>query len=162
MVLRIKKKSRKYLGNRTWGAGNIKNNRGAGDRGGVGKAGRGHKWTHIIVYERDRIGKRGFYRSRRQDKILMSINLGQIAERLKKEKGARQEIELSGYKVLGSGSLPSPIVIKASGFSKSAVEKITKIGGKAIVLGKQAEEKAEETPAKQPLQQEKSQAEPGA
>ncbi|MGC8547998.1 MAG: uL15m family ribosomal protein [Candidatus Micrarchaeia archaeon] len=147
MVLRIKKRSRKYLGNRTWGAGNIKNKRGAGDRGGVGKAGRGHKWTHIVVYERDRIGKRGFYRSKKQSKVLMGINLGQIAEKLKKEKNAKQEIELSGYKVLGSGSLAFPIVIKASGFSKNAIEKINKIGGKAIVLSNEPKQQ-EQGPAK--------------
>jgi large subunit ribosomal protein L15 len=38
-------------------------------------------------------------------------------------------------KILGSGELASAITIHAHKFSKSAVEKIEKAGGKAIVLG---------------------------
>jgi large subunit ribosomal protein L15 len=38
-------------------------------------------------------------------------------------------------KVLGSGELTSAIIIHAHKFSKSAVEKIEKAGGKAVVLG---------------------------
>ena len=38
-------------------------------------------------------------------------------------------------KILGSGELSSAITIHAHKFSKSAVEKIEKAGGKAVVLG---------------------------
>jgi large subunit ribosomal protein L15 len=38
-------------------------------------------------------------------------------------------------KILGSGELTSAITIHAHKFSKSAVEKIEKAGGKAVVLG---------------------------
>jgi len=38
-------------------------------------------------------------------------------------------------KILGSGELTSAITIHAHKFSKSAVEKIVKAGGKAVVLG---------------------------
>jgi large subunit ribosomal protein L15 len=38
-------------------------------------------------------------------------------------------------KILGSGDLASAITIHAHKFSKSAVEKIEKAGGKAVVLG---------------------------
>ena len=57
MVLRRSKKNRKNLGRRTWAVGNKKNNRGAGSRGGTGKAGRKHKWTFIVKYQKNRIGK---------------------------------------------------------------------------------------------------------
>jgi large subunit ribosomal protein L15 len=38
-------------------------------------------------------------------------------------------------KILGSGELTSALTIHAHKFSKSAVEKIEKAGGKAVVLG---------------------------
>ena len=39
MVLRKDKRARKFLGDRRWGGGNIKNNRGKGDKGGIGRGG---------------------------------------------------------------------------------------------------------------------------
>jgi large subunit ribosomal protein L15 len=45
-------------------------------------------------------------------------------------------------KILGSGELTSAITIHAHKFSKSAVEKIEKAGGKAVVLGAAVAEKA--------------------
>ena len=52
VVVRVKK-NRKYFGSRSWGAGNIKNARGAGDRGGVGRGGRKHKMSYYWVYDRE-------------------------------------------------------------------------------------------------------------
>ena len=48
--------------------------------------------------------------------------------------GGKGEIELRGYKVLGGGSISKPIKITASGFSKSAQEKIKSAGGEAIQI----------------------------
>lgn len=132
MVLRKGKKSRKYLGTRSWGAGNIKNRRGAGDRGGVGRGGIKAKWTHKVVYEKDSIGKVGFSRWRATK--LDEINLGGISKRLESVKEEKPKIELRGYKVLSNGVLAKPAEIKASGFSKKAVEKIRRAGGEAIKL----------------------------
>ncbi len=42
-------------------------------------------------------------------------------------------------KILGSGELTSAVTISAHKFSKSAVEKIEKAGGKAVVLGGEPE-----------------------
>ena len=39
-----------------------------------------------------------------------------------------------GLKVLGDGELSKPLTIKAAKFTKSAVEKIEKVGGKAEVI----------------------------
>jgi len=140
MVLRIKKKSRKYLGSRRWGAGNIKNNRGAGDRGGVGRGGRKHKMTRLLVYERDTLKKKGkgFYRYKRKTERLIEVNLRQIERMLKanankKEGGeGKPVLDLVGYKVLGSGNLSAPAVIRANSFSKGAIKKIEQAGGEAI------------------------------
>ncbi|MGB8261410.1 MAG: 50S ribosomal protein L15 [Terracidiphilus sp.] len=41
-------------------------------------------------------------------------------------------------KILGSGELTAPVTIEAHKFSKSAIEKIVKAGGKAVVLGGEA------------------------
>ena len=42
--------------------------------------------------------------------------------------------EYSGLKVLGDGEITKAITVKAAKFSKSAIEKIEKIGGKVEVL----------------------------
>ncbi len=129
MVLRIKKR-RKYLGGRRWGAGNIKNARGAGDRGGVGKGGRKHKMTYLLVYERESLVHKGFAPWNR--KSLDIIDLNAISKRAAGMQDAKPTIELKGYKVLGDGKLAKPVVVKASGFSKSAEEKIKRAGGEAV------------------------------
>ena len=128
MVTRIKSRSRKFLGTRRWGAGNIKNRRGSGSRGGVGRAGKKHKFTRIVKYERERMSHKGFspYRKVKMD----VINLDSISKAAKGNK----ELELKGYKVLSSGSLTAPITVKASAFSKKAMDKIKQAGGQAVTL----------------------------
>lgn len=132
MVQRQKKRNRKYLGSRRWGVGNIKNNRGKGSRGGVGRGGIKHKWSHTVVYEKERIGKHGFKPWRRE--TLEEIDLYGISTRAIAAKEEKPTIELKGYKVLSSGNLSRPAVIKASAFSKKAMEKIKSAGGDAVKL----------------------------
>lgn len=50
------------------------------------------------------------------------------------EAGVIAKIEHYGLKVLGNGELTKKLTVKAAKFSKSAVEKIEKAGGKAEVL----------------------------
>ncbi len=129
MVVRKQKRNRKYLGSRRWGVGNIKNARGKGDRGGVGRAGaRKHKFTYMTSKARDQMHKKGFHPWKQSR--LNEINLMQISG-MAKEKG---EIELRNFKVLSNGTLASPIKIKATKFSKVAAEKIKAAGGEAIVI----------------------------
>jgi large subunit ribosomal protein L15 len=91
-----------------------------------------------------RLPKRGFTNIFRTEYTV--INLDRIAEHV--EGLAVTEIAIDDYKklglasskkalikVLGSGELASAIIIHAHKFSKSAVEKIEKAGGKAVVLG---------------------------
>jgi large subunit ribosomal protein L15 len=88
-----------------------------------------------------RLPKRGFTNIFRTEYAV--VNLDRIAAL-----DAISEITLEDYKklglssskkalikILGSGELTSAITIHAHKFSKSAVEKIEKAGGKAIVLG---------------------------
>ncbi len=128
MVLRQKKHSRKFLGARRWGAGNIKNRRGSGSRGGVGRAGKKHKFTRIVKYEKDRLRKKGFA-------PWMKVKIGVMnLDDVSKAAHGRSEVELGGYKILGGGLLTGSINVKASGFSKKAMEKIKQAGGQATKL----------------------------
>ena len=51
------------------------------------------------------------------------------------EKGVLSKIEDYGLKILGDGELKVALTVKASAFTKSAIEKITKPGGKVERLG---------------------------
>jgi len=131
MVVRNGKRNRKYFGTRRWGVGNIKNARGAGDRGGVGNAGsRKHKFTHMTAKEPWLLKGKGF--APWKPEKLGAVSL-EYVNRLAKEKSEdKPTIELKGYKVLSNGTLDKPVIVKASGFSKNAIEKIKKLGGEAI------------------------------
>ena len=91
-----------------------------------------------------RLPKRGFTNIFRTEYTV--VNLDRLVEHL--EGLALTEITLEDYKklglasskkalikILGSGELTAAITIHAHKFSKSAVEKIEKAGGKAIVVG---------------------------
>ena len=91
-----------------------------------------------------RLPKRGFTNIFRVEYTV--VNLDRIAEAVAEAKVA--EIALEDFvklglvsskralvKVLGSGDVATALTITAHKFSKSAVEKIEKAGGKAIVLG---------------------------
>ncbi len=57
-----------------------------------------------------------------------------ITAELLLEAGVLSKIEPYGLKVLGNGELIKKLTVKANKFSKSAIEKIEKIGGKVEVL----------------------------
>jgi large subunit ribosomal protein L15 len=91
-----------------------------------------------------RLPKRGFTNIFRTEYTV--VNLDRIAETIADLKVT--EIALDDYKklglasskkalikILGSGELTKAITIHAHKFSKSAVEKIEKAGGKAVILG---------------------------
>jgi large subunit ribosomal protein L15 len=91
-----------------------------------------------------RLPKRGFTNIFRTEYAV--VNLDRIAEQTEGLKVT--EIALDDYKklglssskkalikILGSGELKAAITIHAHKFSKSAVEKIEKAGGKAVVAG---------------------------
>jgi large subunit ribosomal protein L15 len=94
-----------------------------------------------------RLPKRGFTNIFRTEYTV--VNLDRLLEHI--EGLAITEITLDDYKklgvasskkalikVLGAGELTSALTIHAHKFSKSAVEKIEKAGGKAVVLGGEA------------------------
>lgn len=138
MAKRYKKASRKYLGSRSWGAGNIKNRRGKGSKGGKGYANRKNKWTYIVKYEPDHFGRSGFVSP--TTKRIKTINLWNInnlivAGKIEKGSDGKFLADLKGYKVLGGGKLDFPVLVKANSFSKNAVQKIKDVGGEAKLEG---------------------------
>jgi large subunit ribosomal protein L15 len=98
-----------------------------------------------------RLPKRGFTNIFRTEYTV--VNLDRIAETI--DGLAVTEIGLEDYKklglssskralikILGSGELTAAITIHAHKFSKSAIEKIEKAGGKAVLVGGPAPEAA--------------------
>ena len=88
-----------------------------------------------------RLPKTGF--DNRYKKVYSIVNLGDLnvfddgavvtAEELLK-RGILSKIEPYGLKVLGNGELTKKVTVQAKKFSKAAVEKIEKAGGKVEVL----------------------------
>lgn len=85
-----------------------------------------------------RVPKRGFTNLFSTEYAVVNVGAldrltGEVTpERLMKE-GLVKKL-LSGLKVLGDGELTKPLVVKAHHFSKSALEKITRAGGRAEVI----------------------------
>ncbi len=133
MPKRYKKKKLKYRGKRTQGGGDVKNRRGAGNRGGKGRAG---IWKHrfsSLTSAGIKVGKHGFSREKIKKQI-ETINVGEIeryavAGELKKENNM-YVFDFRG-KVLGSGTVSLPIIVRAKCFSKKAEKKVADAGGKA-------------------------------
>ena len=87
-----------------------------------------------------RLPKRGFTNIFRTEYAV--VNLDRLADLKVKEIGLEDYKKLglvssknALIKVLGSGELKSAITVHAHRFSKSAIEKIEKAGGKAVVPG---------------------------
>lgn len=83
MVTRIKSKRSKYHGTRTCGAGNTKNRRGKGDRGGVGRGGRKHRFIFRVINE-ESIKKKGFEPWRRTK--LDEADLDRVSKKINEAK----------------------------------------------------------------------------
>jgi len=143
------RKTRKKRGSRTVGYGRVGQHRGGGQRGGHGKAGRHkHLWSYVLRYEPDYFEKKGFRPPKRpQPKI---INIGEVdaevnrlldeGKAVKKANSIYLDLKALGYdKLLGSGKVTHPLVLRVDSFSKSAAEKIKEAKGKILQAG---EEKA--------------------
>ena len=122
----------------TAGTGSRKNKRKSGHKGGVGMAGSGkradHKKTLITKkYGHSYFGKKGFTSIGTKRDKRDRINVGEIQNKYKSG-----EIDLSNYKILGTGEIKNKYTIKALQASSSAIEKVKKAGGE-IILPKKKE-----------------------
>lgn len=153
---------------------------GRGTGSGHGKtSGRGHKgqgalagWSAALIFEGGasplirRIPKRGFNNAFARTVVV--VNLGDInevfssgdsvtLEGLRKHNLAKERHD--ELKILGDGELTKKLKITAHRFSKSALEKIQKSGGEAIVIpGRAPVVKGQKKirPSKKPLAKSKS------
>ena len=133
MVERQRRKKNKVRGERTHGKGDTKNNRGAGCRGGRGRAG-ANKGKFASI---GRLDPRK-YRLKAKDKG-KAISIGQLDAKLEllvtkgkvlMEKDAYIIDNKSGFeKLLGQGSTNKKLIVKIKA-SKTAVEKIKASKGK--------------------------------
>lgn len=87
-----------------------------------------------------RLPKRGFHNNFRHEWVevaLEKLNLfdngTEVTPELLLEKGVIKTVG-AGVKVLGNGELAKKLTVKSNSFSKSAIEKIEKVGGKAEVI----------------------------
>ena len=152
MVNRKGKRNRKFNGTRNHGKGNAKNRRGKGGKGGWGRAGTGkHRFTYDAVYERHWMKNGGRYGFANQNARaeLPVINLYEIDQLARAGKVEKQEGKLTfdfDGKVLGTGAITMPIVVRALAFSEKAKEKLKACGGSAMTPEPKAE--AQAAPAK--------------
>ncbi|MEK6903740.1 MAG: uL15 family ribosomal protein [Nanoarchaeota archaeon] len=125
MTVRRRKKVARLRGSGTYGYG-IKKHRGAGNRGGRGRAGMNNqkKSLTIKLYKGKYYGGHGFVRSTRKVKPVYAINIENLPQ--------QQSINLRdmGYtKLLAKGTPKMKHEIIVDAFSKKAKEKIEKAGG---------------------------------
>ncbi len=155
MATHKRKKLTRYRGSKTHGGGSMKKRRGAGNRGGRGKAGTGKRadtnkpsiWKNRLYF-----GKHGFKpHSGRKD--VKGVNVGYLNDKIEgfaqrgtaAEKSSSYEIDISrlGFrKLLGSGNVTKKMNIKADCASERAVEKIKKAGGNVALAEKAKEERS--------------------
>jgi large subunit ribosomal protein L15 len=138
------RKVRKQRGSRTHGYGQIGQHRAGGGRGGHGKAGYDkHKWTYVIKHEPDYWLKKGFVSTRTLGKSVNIINVGKLddlANRLESEKKLEKkdkkiflDLESLGFdKLLGTGNVSKPIVVRVASFSEAASRKLEEAGGEIL------------------------------
>lgn len=128
MTERKRKKRTKRLGKRTF-SGNTKNRRGAGTRGGRGRAG-GHK--HKFTKMQHEFGGQKAMKPKQKQK---SINLSWLEQKIVQLKEKKLVTEKKGVlvidgkkigisKILGKGSISFKAVFKNIAFSKKAKEKL--------------------------------------
>ncbi|MDD3933037.1 uL15m family ribosomal protein [Methanoculleus sp. UBA303] len=137
-------KRSKYRGSRTCGGGTHKNRRGAGNRGGRGRAGqRDHRFSHFYLKGEISNGKHGFVSKTSVPVSALDIGeIDQMAEALLREGLASKEGDLIALdateigidKVLGGGRVTHKMSISAREFSERARAKIEEMGGQAMTV----------------------------
>ncbi len=126
-----RKKKEKLRGKRSHGKGNTKNKRGAGSRGGRGKAGsKKHKFTKYYT----EFGNKKKLKPKTRGK---AINLNDVNLLIEKKDFEKQNEfiifdgeKLKISKILSKGTLNQKVLFKNINASKKAVEKINNSGSK--------------------------------
>ena len=134
------RKIRKNRGSRTQGWGRVGQHRRTGSKG-RRNAGR-HKalWSYVTKYAPDYYSKVGFTSPKSLKQGGRVINVGTLdgiaakASREKQEDKTVVELGALGFtKLLGTGRVTKPLVIRVASCSKSAAEKIKSAGGQVLM-----------------------------
>ncbi|WP_121822461.1 uL15m family ribosomal protein [Halostella salina] len=151
-------KKRRQRGSRTHGGGSHKNRRGAGHRGGRGRAGRDKHEFHNY----EPLGKHGFTRPEAAQDEVLTIDVQKLdedavvyaAEGVAEETGDGYELdareivedgfEADAVKVLGNGQVRNQLTVVADAFSASARELIEEAGGDAVLSDRAEEAESED------------------
>lgn len=158
MVVYKRKKNTRMRAKTTHGYGSMKKNRGAGHRGGRGRAGsgkRGDVKKPSLLWKKGHKhkGKVGFKTYNNEKIITISISkLEQMIENLILEKKATKKNDLfiinlkdiKCNKLLGTGKVRYKYEILVKYASESAIKKIEELGGKVILPKKIIKEVKEE------------------
>jgi large subunit ribosomal protein L15 len=133
-------RTKKFRGLRTHGRGK-KSGRGAGIIGGHGNAGLGkHKKLHMLKYDREHFGRRGFKRPQCVVSANRIINIKEMMEQLDRyvqegvatKDGNSYAVNLTEAgidKLLGTGEVNIAVKVTVSQISAQAREKIEASGG---------------------------------
>jgi large subunit ribosomal protein L15 len=134
------RKVRKKRGSRTHGYGQVGQHR----KGTKGKAGlHKHRWTYVIKYEPDYFEKRGFTSQKAISRKTNVINVGELDELAhklaaekkleRKQKKTFLDLDKLGYdKLLGTGKITKPMLVKVVAHSEAAAKKIEEAGGQIL------------------------------
>lgn len=136
----MKKRIKRIRGTRTCGGGSHKKRRGKGSRGGVGNAGAYD--VHVVRSLKRGIvkGRHGSDQHKRSRGSEKAMNIGDLEEQLEgllaqgkaKEEGDAIHLdlhELGIQKLLGKGEVTKKLMLKAGKVSRTAKEKIERVGG---------------------------------
>jgi large subunit ribosomal protein L15 len=150
-------KKRRQRGSRTHGGGSHKKRRGAGHRGGRGRAGRDKHEQYLYPP----LGKSGFKRPQKVQEQIETINVRELdedavvlaAEGVAEETGDGYEVDVrdvvedghscDAVKVLAGGQVHESLTVHADAFSDGAREALEDAGGEAV-LTERGEERAAE------------------
>jgi large subunit ribosomal protein L15 len=171
MVVRKRRKKNSLRGKRSHGKGNTKNKRGAGCRGGRGRAGSKKHKRFSYAGEFGVKKKLKTKQIQRRQKAAKTINLDNLNLMLKKLEMENKLEKEAGYvlvdgekmnfdKLLGRGTISFKIKVKHLGLTKKAIEKIEAAQG-AVEMEEVAEteeitEAVEAAPAAEEKTEEKS------
>lgn len=143
--MRVKKrrKSSRFRGSQTAKRGAKERTRHSGNRGGYGMAGTGKRGDQKKTLVINLTGGNNYFgkdKALRKPirKKLEAINIGDIEQKISSFEKKEGYLDLEGYKILGHGEILSKLKIKASSASKSALEKIKKIGGEIVLKNQKA------------------------
>jgi len=138
------------------GWGQVGQHRKHGEKGGRNVGKHKHLWSYVIRYEPDYFGKKGFKTPQgiTGESNPNTINITQIDQLIDKQTRQKQitkkqgkpyiDLTTLGYqKLLATGKLTKPIIIKVNSWSEAAATKIQEAGGQIIGPAKEPEEPEE-------------------